>query len=303
MAYLDSRPADQPETPSVAPDSPAEHPTTPAEDVASETPSTPESAAPSTPADSDSEPQLITDEQAEALKDDPIALRKSLQKAFTQKTQQLAAERKEMATYKDLIDAYKADPKATIEALARNAGLEVKSPEETAKPAEDPVEVVRAALAESLGPEYEDLAERLAPALAKAVKAEAERATAPLRSMQEQQLQEAALNEANAEMEHFGKQHPDWKEYEAEMNELGAMLTPKPGMKPQQFLKMLYMTVKGDKAIAEATSKALTKMQRSAEGGAKTTGSVAADKVAMTPTKPLTFTEAAALAKRGIRVE
>lgn len=298
MAYLDTRPADQPEPVPEPTASPVDSPSPAPADVAPETPSTPPSEVPS----DETEP-LISDEHADTLKDDPVALRRELQKAFTQKTQKLATERKELAAYKDLIDAYKADPKATIEALAKNAGLEVKAPEETSTPAEDPIESVRSALAESLGPEYEDLAERLAPALAKAVKAEAERATAPLRTMQAQQLQEAALNEANAEMEQFGKQHPDWKEYEPEMNALGAMLTPKPGMQPQQFLKMLYMTAKGDKAIAEATAKALTKMQRSAESGAKETGSVAADKVAMTPSKPLTFAEAAAFAKRGIRVE
>ena len=87
------------------------------------------------------------------------------------------------------------------------------------------------------------------------------------------------------------------------MNRLGAMLTPRPGMQPQQFLEMLYLAAKKDKAVSALTTAALRKMQKSAEGGGKESNAVAADKIAATPTKPLTFREAAALAQRGIRVE
>ena len=300
MAYLDTRPADQPDPEPVVTDSPAEDPSPAPADVVPATPSTPESAA---HADPDLDTDLISDEHADALKDDPVALRKALQKAFTQKTQKLAKEREELASVRDLVTALRDDPDATITALAKQAGFEITKPSATPEPAEDPVEQVRSALAESLGPEYEDLAERLAPALAKAVKAEAERQAAPLKAVQVQQLQDAALREAEAEMTTFGKAHPDWKAHEAEMNKLGALVTPKPGMDPQQFLEMLYLTVKKDRAVSEATSKALTKMQKSAEAGAKSDGGVSADKVALSPTKNLTFQEAAALAKRGIRVE
>lgn len=254
-------------------------------------------------ADDDLDTELLPTEQTDALKDDPVALKKALHKAFTQKTQKLAAERRQLASYRDLIASLESDPDATIEALAKQAGFEVTKAQATTTKEADAVETIKTVLSESLGPEYEDLAERLAPALTKAVKAEAERAIAPIRSTQEQQLEASMLREANAEMERFGKSHPDWKTYEDEMNRLGNLLQPKPGMDPQAFLDLLYLAAKKDQAIADATGKALTKMQRTAEATVQAGGGVAADKVAMTPAKPLTFKDAAALAKRGIRVE
>jgi hypothetical protein len=278
----------------------SEHPSAEASSVERE----PQSSAPSEPrSDDDLDTELLSDEQVDALKNDPTLIGKAYQRAFTQKTQKLAALRKELEPFKDLIAAYRDDPKATIATLARQAGFEVSTPDEHAATASDPPKSVQELLAESLGPEYEDLSERMGPVLEKAIQAEARRITAPLLEVQTKQLQESALREVNAEMDRFGKSHPDWKTYEAEMNKLGAKVQPSADMDPQVYLEMLYLAVKKDTAIAEATGKALNKMQRSVEGAAREGGTVAANKVSQTlPTAP-TFKQAADLAKRGIRLE
>jgi hypothetical protein len=280
-------------------DSPADHPPTTTDDV------TPADAPSDTPSDTDPETQLLTDDQVEALKDDPVKLRKELQRAFTRKTQKLADERRELEPFRDLIAAYREDPAGTIEDLARQSGLEVRKPSPADSPTSDPVADAKKVLLEALGPEYEDLAEKLGPAISKVAQLEAARISQPLQEAQALQLQTAMVREADNEMKTFGDTHPDWKQFEPEMTRLATVIEPKRGahVDPQEFLDILYTRAKAGKAVADATKKVITKMTKASEASSAEPGAVGADKVALAPNTPPTFRQAAEFARRGQRLE
>src|SRR3990172_11642241 len=70
--------------------------------------------------------ELISAEEVATLDDAGKANYKKMQKAFTEKTQKLAAQRKEAEAYKpyqELIKAYQTDPTGTIQKLASQHGL------------------------------------------------------------------------------------------------------------------------------------------------------------------------------------
>jgi hypothetical protein len=278
-----------------------EHPVPAAQDVA-ETASEPTPASVAK-ADAEIDTDLLDDAQVEALKGDPDKLRKELQRAFTKKTQKLAELRKDLEPYRDLIAAMRDDPEATIQALARQAGYDLTKPQETPPTAVDPLTEVKTVLAESLGPEYEDLAERLAPAVMRSAELIAKRTIQPLQEAQQTQLQTQVANEAQSEIAKFAESHPDWQQHEAAMNQLAAVLQPKPGLGTQRYLELLYREVTGDKAVAAKTKQTIARMQRSAEESSAQPSAVGADKVSVSTTGPPTFKQAAEFARRGVRLE
>jgi hypothetical protein len=82
-------------------------------------------------ADSDSESdsvELIGQDRFDALKSNPEALRKELNRAATKKFQQLAKQREELEPYADLIKGLDEDPHGTVEALARQLGINLSGP-------------------------------------------------------------------------------------------------------------------------------------------------------------------------------
>jgi hypothetical protein len=241
---------------------------------------------------------LLSDEEFTALQtkhaDNPTALRKALEGAFTQKTQKLAEERRsveKLREYAPLIEAYEENPEAVIRELAKLNGLsvaEVRAEIEHAEtgegtPATDgdaqaTVDAVMAEFKTNLGPELEYLADGLTPAITKLVetltKATVEKATTPLKAAQSLLLDKAAHEQTDQVMATFAKAHPDWEQHEDALFALAQKLQPN-GMTENEYLDHLWKLVTADstpdttaleKKIADGVKAALRKMETAAAG-------------------------------------
>ena len=82
----------------------------------------PEEKAPPQATESADEPQLLTPEQSNLT---GRAREKALNAAWTQKTQQLAEQRKQLAEAQRIYEAIQQDPQGTIAQLAQELGLTV----------------------------------------------------------------------------------------------------------------------------------------------------------------------------------
>jgi hypothetical protein len=257
--------------------------------------------------------QLLSEAEQDALNaiEDPAKRLKAFNRAWTQKTQRLATERKALAPFKALQESLDADGPGVIRQLAEKYGLEIRDPKDTTATAaaEDVTAKVIAQVKAQLGPDYEDLADRLGPAILDAAKTIVAEQTKPIQVRQEELIKESALRESTAVLESFTKTHPDWKQFEPAMTALSQRLQPSVDAQGRattteaEYLDMLYTLVTKDRQVGEATKKVVARMEKSAAAATKDAPSVAADKVAQTPPGLLTFRQAAALAEKGIRVE
>lgn len=279
---------------------------------------------------------LITDDEFTALQtkhaDDPAALRKALEGAFTKKTQAVAAERKSferLSQYSDIIDSFEADPDATIEALAQQRGLKVVRPgagtEERTTAAGDgdeadateKVDALVDKFRTRLGPEYDYLADALAPAIKDLVseltKGSLEAAAKPIRDTAKVITDRAAQEETTAVMTQLETKHPDWHDHEEAMLTLAQKIDPK-GMSETEFLEHLYDTVTSPKKLAAAEAKTeaevtkrvaarLKKMERGAADTETTQEATPDHQVRRGTDKLLSIRESFELAKQGVRVE
>ena len=266
---------------------------------------------------------LLTDAEFTALQtkhaNDPLALRKSLEGAFTKKTQALAEQRRSqerLAPYAEMIDALESDPDGTIRALAEQHGITIGRAEPAAETAETAAAATEAVLTEfrtALGPELEYLADGLAPAITKLVErltaTTVEKATAPQRQQLEQLTGRAAVEQTDVVMKAFEGRHPDWKTHEPELLALSQKLSPK-GMTEGEYLDHLYTIVTAnalpaaiDTKVAEGVKKALKRMADGAETTETRTRSTPERAVRIAPPENPTFHEAYQAAKRGERWE
>jgi len=248
---------------------------------------------------------LIGQEKFDKLKDDPAALRKELNRAATKKFQALSKERKAMEPYSAFIGKLQENPRAAITALAKQLGMEMGEPK-TAAAAEAAAQSlddrVSAVVKASLGPEYEDLADRLAPAIREAAKLVAEESGRPTAEQLDQVIQDSALRESGLAMEAFAKKHPDWKDSEEAMVALSNKMMPGEGMTEVEYLENLYFLVTREANEGEGIKKIVKKMTRAAQSESGGT-TVADTHVSRTSNRPPTFQEAAAAARRGERFE
>jgi hypothetical protein len=268
---------------------------------------------------------LITDEEFAKLQtkhaNDPAKLRGELEAAFTKKTQALAEQRRSterLSRYVDVIDAFEADPEATIIALAKQQGLTITRPGETTDetPTDDgettdAVDAVMGEFKEALGPELEYLADGLAPAITKLVERLTTKATEPLKKQTEGLLSKAAGDQTEIVMKAFGESHPDWKTHEDAMFELSQKLAPK-GMTEIEYLDHLYKLATADakaaarekdieSQVAERVKKSIARMNKgAADTDTRTDATPERHVRPATPETP-TFQEAYEAAKRGER--
>lgn len=248
--------------------------------------------------------ELLGQETFDKLKGDPAALHKELNRAATKKFQSLAAERKELEPYKEFISELQSDPVAAITAVAEQLGIKIEKPAATkGSPeaiAEDIGSKIVAAITANLGPEYEDLADKIGKGVHEALKLAVPELTKPLKESTDQIIQDSALREANAELEAFTKKHPDWQKHEEAMQAIAAEMPPGKGMTTQKYLENLYFLATRDAQTGEGVKKVITKMQKSAkasEGGSTT---ITDDKVTRNPSgKTPTFQEAYQAARAG----
>lgn len=267
---------------------------------------------------------LITDEEFSTLQTkyakDPAKLRGELEAAFTKKTQALAEQRRSterLSRYVDIIDAYEADPEATVLALAQQHGLTITRPGETTAETADTtttaVDAVLGEFKEALGPELEYLADGLAPAITKLVErltaSTVDKATEPLKAQTKGLLDRAAVEQTETVLQAFGKTHPDWQEHEDAMFALSQKLSPN-GMSEVEYLGHLYKLVTADAQasahakeletkVAAGVKAAIAKMTKGAETTETRQDATPERQVRSQPPSTPTIHEAYEAAKRG----
>lgn len=253
----------------------------------------PEQATAHSVTEDNTDEQVLSDEEFEKLQDDPAALRKSLQSAFTKKTQALAPAKR-------LLQALSSNPDQVILELAKARGLKVEAAPATpaAGATQDTKDEIVEALSEHLGP---TAAAQLKPALEKLV----EKYVGPLREAHEVSLAKAALEQANQVKSEFTKSHPGWEKFEPAMVELAKKIQPS-NMSPAEYMDMLYTVVSGESSIAKQVSKTIQRMTKSAASisEASVSGATPAQvKKSLPEGKLPTLKEAAEAALAGIRFE
>lgn len=267
--------------------------------------------------------QLLTDDEFETLqtthKDDPIALRKSLEGVFTKKTQALAAERstyERLKEYQPFAEAYDADPEGTLARLAEMNGFELAP--KGAKPAAEKTttDTVTAAPKPS---DFDYDMDRWALAFADHARAEAKREAIaelqsqvdPLRSQTQGLLEKVALDQTDHVMKTFGTQHPDWEAHEEAILALAQKMQPN-GMSELEYLDALYNLVTRDawekdreaNIEREATGRFKKRIQKMDTATSETTKAPTPEsQVRKRPPGLVTFGEAYAAAKRGERFD
>jgi hypothetical protein len=271
---------------------------------------------------------LLTDEEFTALstthKDDPAALRRSLESAFTKKTQQMAAERRSherLSQYAELVDALEDDAPSAIRALAKQFGLtvagadadETETATATGETTEQTVATALDGFKKALGPELEYLADGLGPAVTKLVEqltqSTISKAVEPVKKATDAMLSKSAADQTVTVMKSFGEKHPDWQDHEEAMMKLSERIQPK-GMTELEYLEHLYETVtkpSRDKdletRVAEGVKAALKKIEKGAQSTERRSDGVPDSHVKNAAPANATFDDAVAAAKRGERWE
>jgi len=262
---------------------------------------------------------LLPQEEWDKLQNDPKALRAALNKAFTEKTQKLSEEKKTfesqkeaLGQYQHLIERWNANPKEVVQALAKQAGVDIPSVETKAE-AKSAAKSLTDELKESLGPEFEFLAERLAPGLERAILKVAGQTVEPIRQQAKALEAQQASKDVEVDMQRMTEKHPDWKKYEGKMYELGQELlpakNPKTGKYPTalEHMERLYLLATMDVREAEAAKKAVKRIGEAAEKSESSEGGVSPSRVAKSAPKSGNFNEkfdnAFADARQGVRYE
>lgn len=231
--------------------------------------------------------ELLTAEEQQRLLTHPEVRKvyKQLQKSYTQKTQRLAEERRQL-------QGVLQDPQS-LALLAQRVGLPTAGaqPPATQQQKDDAFE----AIAEAFGPEW---AQKLMPAFEKLV----ERRVEPYKQAQEQFRAQYAYQQSMSALNSLVEQHPDAIQYQDEMNELAQKLEPR-GMPEDEYLELLYNTVKWQKGGFEAAAakKVLSRVAASAAAGETQARTLAPNKVAKSAPPDATPRDAILAAMRGDR--
>lgn len=251
--------------------------------------------------------ELIGQKRFDELKDNPEQLRKELQAAATKKFQKIAATRTKLEPYAEFIDSYETDPRAAAMALAESLGIEVVRPKSEAK-AEAAIEAIsdqiKARVRAAMGPEYEDIADRMSTAIHDAAQLMVSEAIKPLKQDQESLLRESSMRESKTVLDAFAKEHPDWKKHEKAMVAMTKKLPIGEGMTEREYLDNIYFLVTREGKKGDAVKNAAKRMAASARKGGGESRSVPDSAVSKSPAGRLpSFGEAAAAARRGERLD
>ena len=252
--------------------------------------------------------EIISQKEYDRLKDDPAALRAALHSGATKKFQQLAATRQALEPYADFIRDYQRNPRQAAASLAESLGLEVKQPkteEESEAAVKTMSDQIRERVREALGPEYEDIADKIGAAITNASSLIVNEAVRPLKEGQEKLIAETAGREATQALDALTKRHPDWRKHEKKMFDLSRKIQMVPGeMSEAEYLDSLYALATADGLAGDAAKKAAKRMNASAKKAAGER-SVPASAVTRSPAggKLPSFGEAAAAARRGERFD
>ena len=255
---------------------------------------------------------LISREDYDRTKDDPAAFRKAILKGFTQATQKTSAERKNLAAWSDIRDAFNEDAPTALKQLAEQFGFEIRDPKAddtsttSTTAATNAGDEAVAELKEALsGVGLDELADKLAPVIRKIADKAAGAATEPLRTHQEKLIEESTQRETKATLDAFGKSHPDYKPGNAidkAMAKLSKSLLPAEGMNELEYLDNLYVLATKDDMVKKAAQEAIDRMTKNAQTtDGKKASTVTGDKVSTGRPAGAGFRQAAEVARRGER--
>jgi hypothetical protein len=207
---------------------------------------------------------LLGREAYDSVRSDPAKLSKALHKSYTQKMQQMSAHR-------DFLRQWQEDPEAVIEHYAKEYGYNVSKPD----PAQEIADEVTNLFAGLFGDEH---AKQMVPGIEKLVNRVLDQRIKPLEDGVNETQRDTALQQVTATLERFTKEYPDWKQYEADMEELGKKLMPN-GLEDYEYMEILYNKVKGKTAAADAADAAIKRRDNSIRNGAPPTAGVPPKKV------------------------
>lgn len=259
---------------------------------------------------------LISDEEFERLKtthaDDPAALRKALNTAFTTKLQALATDRRALEGWTEIVQAFEEDPETALAELADQFGLTLTKADGAAGPT-TATTVAKAAVTtavddfkNALPEDYKFLGDELAPAFQKLAESIAQSVVTkhvePLKAQAGTLVERAAREQTEQVMGSFTKAHPDWQTHEAKMMAIGQRLQPN-GMSELEYLDTLYFLATKDSAASTAATKAIERMAEAAASAEPATRGTSESRVAHTPPARPTLDEAFSAARRGERWE
>lgn len=278
---------------------------------ASESTETPSSSADQSLSQATTEQDLLSADEYAAVKDDPAALQKAYNRAFTQKTQRLAEERKRIEAYQGLIQGLETNPLQTLELLSQQLGVKIVQPGSEApvtpqQPSQRDqlVGALKTKLDEyglgAVAPELVAVAQGIAEEIAGQKLKPIEEAAGRLTT-------ESQQREAANIMQQFQQRHPDWKQHEAAMMKLAERYKPATDAQGRfvvteaQYLDDLYRLATFDTSVSRETEKRIQKMQSSAAAAepARST-TVTSDKVSQRAPTGAKFRDAYAAAKAGI---
>ena len=248
---------------------------------------------------------LVTPEELKRIKADPALskLHRSLNKGFTEKTQALAAQRKEADQALQLFTALRNDPKGTLEVLNRFAGVQSGAP---AGPDADVQAEMNALFGDDIGPKVAQVVQRLVDAR-----------TSGLSKTVESTVNDIKVSSSLDALRTFRESHPDLGEViahdadgnpvtvEARMVELTNELEFKQPVDPQTYLARLYRMAKADVDAKTQTAKLAAKIAaktNSSAAASKSPGTTPATQVALSfPTGKGAFQRAFEMALKGQR--
>lgn len=211
----------------------------------------------------------LTPEELADIKSNPATakLYKSLMRASTAKFQEISADKK-------VLQAMRENPRAVIEAAARNMGLTVADPKDIATPPaqEKVVDSVMDDMVNLFGPE---LAPTIRPVMERMVKSLVEREVEPIKAKNAEDAKKAQEAQSKAHADTFRAKHPDLTpEVEAKIMSIGKTVFPAEGTNPGEYLEMLYtLATAGNtaRATAKVAAERIKVAQKTAEprrGGA-----------------------------------
>lgn len=266
------------------------------------------------PAETTDTEELLSKDEVAKLSSSDQANYKKMQKAYTQKTQALASERKKIENWKEVIEAFEADPAGTLRQLAPRYGLSIAEAQAAAAKEEtkqDPVAAITTQLNTELRellatPELtpEQTADGITKAVSTAMLAATQQAVRsevePLKQRdQARQLEEIATS-TQTELEAFGKLHPDWKTHEPKMVELGKKISPSGDLSVNQYLDMLYRLATLDQSEAAQVNKVVERINKAAASAEPSESAVNTSRVTPARPKRPTIEEAFEAAEKGV---